>query len=334
MYTFILILIGINFFYIYKYSLLSSIFRLNDKNTNVALLGGPFLYVNFFLIVIFFFYDPSNLIFNTYFKEFFSDQKSVSYREIFVFFLLPTLFFFMGLYDDKFNLNAYYRLIASFLIIIIFLMVDENFVIRSIKFSGDIDIRLYGLSIIFTTFCVTGLIFAFNMYDGINLQLGFHLLLVFTFFIFKGILINFFIIFNILILIFLYQNFRNKIYMGDSGAYFMGALVSIIFLKNYNIGVLKLEEIIIISLIPILDMFRVILIRIFHGSHPFKKDNLHLHHILKKRYKKRYLWHIGSFLTLFNILLLKTINEVYLILLLAITVYLMTVIYLSLSEKK
>ena len=334
MYTIILILFAANLIFLTKYGLLSRFFNLYDKKTNVPLLGGPFIYFNFVLVYIFFFHNTENFFFDNYFKQFFIDQSSISHREVLVFFFFPSLFFFIGVYDDKFNIHANYRIMASFFIIFIFLLIDENFIIRSIRFSEDIEFHLYGLSIIFTIICMTGLIFAFNMYDGINLQFGFHLLITFTFFIFEGILVNFFIFFNILILLFLYLNFKNKIYMGDSGVYFIGALVSITFLKNYNIDVLKLEEIIVVSLIPILDMFRVIAVRVLIRSHPFKKDHLHLHYILRKKYKKKYLWHIGSFLTLFNILLLKTVNEIYIVLFLSIVIYLLMIVCLSLSKKK
>tara|TARA_B110000027_G_C16075395_1_gene281094 strand:+ start:139 stop:1143 length:1005 start_codon:yes stop_codon:yes gene_type:complete len=334
MYTIIFILFAVNLFFLTKYGLLSVFFNLNDKKTKVPLLGGPFVYFNFILICIFFIHDSENFFFDNYFKQFFIDQSSISYREILVFFSLPSLFFIIGVYDDKFNIHANYRILVSFFIIFIFLLIDENFIIRSIRLSEDIEFHLYGLSTIFTIICMTGLIFAFNMYDGINLQFGFHLLIIFTFFIFEGILVNFFIFFNTIILLFLYLNLKNKIYMGDSGVYFLGALVSIIFLKNYNIEVLKVEEIIVISLIPILDMFRVIGVRVFIRSHPFKKDHLHLHYILKKKYKKKYLWHIGSFLTLFNILLLKTVNQIYIVLFLSIVIYLLMIVYLSLNKKK
>tara|TARA_B100001093_G_C26795363_1_gene1000848 strand:- start:114 stop:1058 length:945 start_codon:yes stop_codon:yes gene_type:complete len=309
--------------------------NLKDKKTDIALLGGPFLFFNFTLISIFFLIYPENILMGDYFKNFFIDQNSISSRELLFFILLPTLFFFMGIYDDKFNLHANYRLIISFSIIFIFLLIDDNFIIKTIKINDKVQLDLYELSIIFTIICVTGLIFAFNMYDGINLQFGIHLLIVFLFFIHKGILFNFFLIFTILILIFLFLNFTNKIYMGDSGVYFLGALVSIIFLKNYNNGTLNILEIITLSLIPILDMFRVIFTRVLNGIHPFKKDNLHLHYLLKKKFsKKKYLWQAGSFLTILNILLIEIYFKTYFILMFFILIYILLIAYLNLSKKK
>lgn len=334
MYIFIFTLIFVNFFLLYKYTFLTSFINLNDKKTKVPLLGGIFLYLNFLLIAFFYFYNPDILSLSIYFKDFFPDQKEISYREVIVFFLIPTLFFIMGLYDDKFNLTANYRIILSFFLIIVFLLINENFIIRSLIINRDIEIQLYSLSIIFTTICVIGLIFSLNMYDGINLQFGMYLLIIFTYFIFAGILKNFFLILIFLILIFLYLNFKNKMYMGDSGVYFIGVLISFVYLKNYNKGNLMIEEIIVLSSVPIFDMFRLIFLRIFNGSHPFRKDNRHLHHILKNRYKQKYLWHFGTYLTLLNIFFLKTLNNIYLIILLSVAIYLLTIIFLIFNARK
>ena len=334
MYTFFFILLIVNFFLLLKIERIIEIFNIKDKNSSISVLGGSFLYLNFLLIMIFFLINLDTVLMGDYFKNFFIDQNYISSREVLVFILVPTLFFFMGIYDDKFDLNANYRLVISFLIIFIFLLIDSNFIIKTIRISDKLEIHLLELSIIFTTFCMAGHIFALNMYDGINLQFGFHLLIVFLFFIFKGILFNFSLIFILLILVFLYLNYKNKIYMGDSGVYFMGAIISIVYLKNYNNGNLDILEIITLSLIPIIDMFRVIFVRLINGRHPFKKDNFHFHYMLKKKYKKKiYLWQLGSFLTLFNVLLINTIFQNYLIIIFFIMTYLLIVFYLYSSQK-
>ena len=333
MYIFFFILILINLILIAKYNFFQKYFLLYDKKTGVPLIGGIYLFINFFIIGIYFFYDPNSLLIGNYFKEFYIDQKSISAREILVFFLLPTLFFLIGLYDDKFNLNANYRLVLSFFIIFIFLLIDNNFVIKSLRYSDDININLYNLSTIFTIICMTGLIFALNMYDGINLQIGFHFLIIFSYFVFKGIFVNFFIIYILLILIFLYLNYKNKIYMGDSGVYFLGSIISLTLLKNYNNQNLNLEEIIVVSLVPILDMFRVILLRVSFGLHPFTKDKLHIHYIMKKQFNNKFLWHFGSLLTLFNIFLLESLAMPYLVLIQAIIIYFIFIIFISVRKK-
>ena len=122
MYTIIFILFTVNLFFLTKYGLLSVFFNLNDKKTKVPLLGGPFVYFNFIMICIFFIHDSENFFFDNYFKQFFIDQSSISYREILVFFLLPSLFFFLGVFDVKFNLKENFKILFSFFFFFFFFL--------------------------------------------------------------------------------------------------------------------------------------------------------------------------------------------------------------------
>ena len=81
----------------------------------VWLYWGDFIFINFVIINIYFLIDPNNLIIGNYFKEFEIDQNNLSAREVVVFILLPIIFFLIGLFDDKYNLSANYRLTLSFL---------------------------------------------------------------------------------------------------------------------------------------------------------------------------------------------------------------------------
>ena len=94
MYIFILILACINFFFIYKYSFLSGYLNFKDKNTNVPVLGGLFIYLNYLIFAIYYFYNPENLFFSEYFKEFFSDQKKKLHLEKFLSFFYFQPYFF------------------------------------------------------------------------------------------------------------------------------------------------------------------------------------------------------------------------------------------------
>ena len=71
--------------------------------------------------------------------------------------------------------------------------------------------------------------------------------------------------------------------MGDSGSYFLGfslaalSLLTFTRLTNENIfGAISLHKSIILLLVPILDMFYVICIRLFRGKSPFYPDRSHL----------------------------------------------------------
>ena len=67
---------------------------------------------------------------------------------------------------------------------------------------------------------------AFNMYDGINLQSVFYLLLFFLVFSIKGIDSFFFFPRNVG-QVPLYYNYKNTIYLSNIGSYFLSYLISI-----------------------------------------------------------------------------------------------------------
>ena len=91
MYIFFFILILINLILIAKYNFFQKYFLLYDKKTGVPLIGGIYLFINFFIIGIYFFYDP-NSIFGNYFKNFILIKKYIC-KKILVFFCYQLYFF-------------------------------------------------------------------------------------------------------------------------------------------------------------------------------------------------------------------------------------------------
>ena len=247
---------------------------------------------------------------------------------------MPTSFFLLGLYDDKYNLSANYRIVISFIFIILFLLIDPKFIIYKLVLSNDYEINLNHLSLFFTAVCVVGLIFSLNMFDGINLQSGLFYIVIFFYFLIKGILIYFSILYLILLILFLIKNYKNNLYLGDSGIYFLASLFAIILLKNYNVGILTLEEIIILFLIPIIDMFRVCANRIFRGVHPFKKDKRHLHHIINKYTKNIIVKQTGTILTIINLILFKTLTSPLIVIFFGLLFYFSAIIFFKYFQIK
>ena len=172
--------------------------------------------------------------------------------------MLPIIFFLIGLFDDKYNLSANY-ISSNFFTIFIFLLIDNNFIIENLRYKNLFNVELYNLAIPFTIICMSGLIFALNMFDGINLQIGLYFLIIFSFLFLKGFLRIFFIIFILITIIFLFFNLRNKIYIGKLWSIFYKAPWFLWIFKNYNNQNLSIDEIVILSLIPVIDMFRVII---------------------------------------------------------------------------
>ena len=88
------------------------------------------------------------------------------------------------------------------------------------------------------------------------------------------------ILFSILtIIVLIYLNSKNRIFMGDSGTLFLGSIISLIIILNYTkFNLLKVDEIFILMLLPGIDMLRLFIQRIYNRKNPFLGDREHLHH--------------------------------------------------------
>ena len=77
-------------------------------------------------------------------------------------------------------------------------------------------------------------------------------------------------------------NFRNKIFLGDSGSYLLGGMIGTSFIyqyknfENFFYG----DEIFLILFVPAIDMLRLFILRLFNKKNPFKGDLNHLHHLV------------------------------------------------------
>ena len=123
------------------------------------------------------------------------------------------------------------------------------------------------------------------MFDGINLQSSCYTLIILIYFLYlipNSILVSILIIF---ILFFIYLNYSNKSFLGDSGTLLISFVLSVIFIKLFNKElIIYSDEILIYMLIPGIDMIRLFFERVKKGRNPFSYDRLHLHHLLLEKY--------------------------------------------------
>jgi len=298
-----------------------SIRKLHSKN--VPLFGGIMIFYNFLIITIF---------------DLFLDIKQKDYF-LYVKDYLPFFFgliscFIVGLYDDKFNLSAYKKLFLNFLIIFIVIMIDDTLVVKELSFSFfDRPIKLNNFSYFFTILCVLLFINALNMFDGINLQTGFYCITILLIFLFKNIYIFFNIILILSLLLFLFYNYYNKAFLGDSGTQLLAFLISYQIIKSYNLeNSFSPEEIFIILSIPGLDMLRLFVYRIIKGDHPFKPDINHLHHLISRKLGNFISLIIIQSIILINIILFYFVDDKLILLILNLSSYIF--IYLIFKNKK
>ena len=242
---------------------------------NIAPIGGIIFYL------IFIIYYLSNIFFNF-------ENDIFTFKEQLVILITASFIFFIGLLDDKYSLTPLNKSILFILIILILILNNTQLQIYFLRFETiEKLITLGDFTIFFTLFCIFCFINAFNMYDGINLQSGFYLFVLFLVFSIKGIDSLFFISLLIPLTLFLYNNYKNRIFLGNSGTYFLSYLISI-YLINSNIvfGKISVEEILILLLVPGLDMVRLFLTRIINGKSPFLPDKNHIHHLLLKKFNQ------------------------------------------------
>jgi len=233
--------------------------------------------------IIFFF------IFNVYFilNIFFNVENTLIFnlKEQIVILITSNIIFFVGLIDDKHSLSPLKKSCIFLTIILILILNNPQLQIRFVRFDTiEALITLDDFTIFFTVFCIFCFMNAFNMFDGINLQSGFYLFLFFLVFLIKGVDSLFFISLLIPLFLFLFYNYRNKIFLGNNGTYFLSFVISIYLIKsNIVFSTISVEEILILLIIPGLDMLRLFLNRFINGKSPFLPDKNHLHHLLLKK---------------------------------------------------
>lgn len=265
--------------------------KLHKKD--IPLFGGSLIVYNIFAFYIIDYFIGIN-----------SEINFLSTREHFSFFGGIILVYLIGLYDDKFDLSSTKKLFFNFFIILFIILVDDNLVIRELSlFFVENNIELKNTSYFFSILCVLLFMNALNMFDGINLQAGFYSLLIFIIFIIKDTYSFYSLIIICTLMLFLFYNYQNKSFLGDSGTQVLAFIISYILIKSHNIEkIFSPEEIFIILSFPGLDMFRLFLLRILNGKNPFHADIDHIHHLITKRVSSFYAFLIIFLVILSNIL--------------------------------
>lgn len=215
------------------------------------------------------------------------DQNLLSLRENFSLSIVMISFFIIGVYDDKFSLGVYPRLFLSFIFILSFFLLNDDYILRELTFSfSNSNIDLKNFSILFTILCSLLFINACNMFDGVDLQFGLYVLLLSVLFYTKNILPNLQVIIIICCISFLYFNYNKKLFIGNNGTLIIGLLFSLIFVKFYNSSsyYFYADEIFLYMAIPGFDLIRVSFLRLLKGKNMFSSDRNHLHHLLLKIY--------------------------------------------------
>jgi UDP-GlcNAc:undecaprenyl-phosphate GlcNAc-1-phosphate transferase len=300
--------------------------KIHKEKTSLS--GGFIFFLNIFLIFFCFSFQDSQ--FESLIKNFFNNN----YNNLFLFLFFLMLIFVFGFLDDKFNFDANKKLL--FLLVLIFFLInlDPGLIISNINFSFTKKIfDLKQFEIFFTILCFLLFINAFNMFDGINLQSGLYSIFIFTnFFFYSGNF--FFLIILIPIFTFLFFNFRGKIFLGNSGSYLIGFLISYFTIKLYNnFNNIFSDKIFLLMVMPGFDMLRLFFLRLLNKTNPFKADNNHFHHLLILKYNFVYALIVNFLLTTAPFIIGFFVPS-YIVFLFFVIIYFSLLISLKKNDKK
>jgi UDP-GlcNAc:undecaprenyl-phosphate/decaprenyl-phosphate GlcNAc-1-phosphate transferase len=250
--------------------------KLKKHTATVPLLGGTVLVINFSLITLFIF------IFDYKFP-----YKEIFLKEYISIFFFIFSFFTLGIIDDKYKLKPEKKFFFSILLSIIVLTLNKDLIISDVKFSFY-ENRLFfnNYSFFFTIFCIIILINALNFYDGINGQSILFFLITFSLIAYNSPIYFFYVLIILVLIFLLLLNLRGKIFMGDNGIYFLGSILIISLIYEYNIfkSIEYADQIFLLLMVPGYDLLRLTSARIYRGKNAFYGDRNHIHHLLINRF--------------------------------------------------
>jgi UDP-GlcNAc:undecaprenyl-phosphate GlcNAc-1-phosphate transferase len=238
--------------------------KIHNRTTFTS--GGALLASNLFLYYVFIKFYPEN-------AHFLLSNNFITISSL--------LIFLIGYYDDKINISPLYKFFFIMLVLTIATHQSTDLQIKQINFSFlEKKINTNEYSLILTVLCLCLFIHALNLFDGINLQVGFYSFLLIIYLCSinnKFYFIGYFFFYPI----FLYLNWKKKIFLGDSGSLLIATIIGYMLIINNNQeSKLYADQIFLLLSIPGIDMLRIFIIRCLELKNPFKPDNKHLHHII------------------------------------------------------
>lgn len=192
-----------------------------------------------------------------------------------------------GLFDDMLEITAKAKMLGQLLaasIVVVGGGLEISFI--NLPFGGEIDFGYFSIPL--TIIWIIGITNAINLIDGLDgLAAGVSSVALITLSIMAFIMGDVFVMSTAAILAassigFLYYNFHPaKIFMGDTGALFLGFMISVLALMGFkNVTMVALIIPIIMLGVPISDTFFAIVRRVREKQPISAADKSHLHHCL------------------------------------------------------
>lgn len=233
--------------------------------TNMPRLGGLAIYVSFMIGLLIFRPHDENMI----------------YLVIGSLIIVAT-----GILDDIYDLAPRYKLLGQLLAAGVAVSGGFDLEFINLPFGGELEFGI--LSVPITILWIVGITNAINLIDGLDgLAAGVSSIALVTISFMAILQGDVFVLAIGLMMLgstlgFLVYNFHPaKIFMGDTGALFLGYMISLLSLLGFkNITFFSLIIPVIILGVPISDTFFAIIRRIINKKPLTAPDQLHLHHRL------------------------------------------------------
>ncbi|MCA0991610.1 MULTISPECIES: glycosyltransferase family 4 protein [Bacillales] len=193
----------------------------------------------------------------------------------------------VGVLDDKYTLSAKVKFIAQILAAILVVSSGLTIEFVSLPFIGKIELGM--ASYVVTILWIVGVTNAINLIDGLDgLAAGVSTIALSSIFAVAILNNSLYVAAISLVLIggsigFLVFNFHPaKIFMGDTGALFLGYMISILSVIGFfkSVAIFSFLLPVLILAIPIFDTFFAIFRRIKNKQNISAPDKAHLHHNL------------------------------------------------------
>lgn len=191
-----------------------------------------------------------------------------------------------GLIDDRFQLNARIKLMGQMIATVVVL--NAGMRIELVNLPFDQQLYLGAWSIPVTCLWLIGITNAINLIDGLDgLAAGVSSIALGTIALLAIIQGNVYLTMMALLLLastlgFLVHNFYPaKIFMGDTGALFLGYMLAVFSLIGFkNVTLFSLVVPVLLLGLPISDTIFAIVRRLVQGRPPMSPDKSHMHHQL------------------------------------------------------
>lgn len=244
--------------------------RRKTHKAPVPLLGGTAIFASFWLVVFFLFLNP------VYGIEIFRGK-------VLGVFLAGAILIVMGIVDDIKQLSPKLRLMITAIAALVAILFGMGLDKITNPFGGAINLKnVFILADLLVFVWLMGMMYTTKILDGLDgLVTGIAVIGAFMIFfltntvkyfqpnvallaaIFAGSCVGF-LVFNF---------YPAKIFLGEGGSLFLGFILGVLAI----IGGGKLATALLVMAIPILDLIRVMIVRISKGRSIFKGDREHLH---------------------------------------------------------